>query len=72
MVVDLRALNAAVTGMHLERAIERSMLLLADARARFALSQQPSAATAAAQSKARLRSANIENRLFSGAALGAC
>ena len=60
VVADLRALNAAVTGMQLERASERSMLLLADARARFALSQQPTAATAAAQSKARPRSVNIE------------
>ena len=71
MVADLRALNAAVSGTQLERAIERSMLLLADARARFALSQQPSAAAATAQSKARPRSANIEKR-FSGAASAAC
>lgn len=72
VVADLRALNAAVTGTQLERAIERGMLLLTDARARFALSQQPGAATAAAQSKARPGSALVERRLFPGAASAAC
>ncbi|KAK9825392.1 hypothetical protein WJX81_008451 [Elliptochloris bilobata] len=60
VVVDLRALNCAVTGTQLERAIERSALLLADVRARFALSQQPGAAMTAAHSKEKPRFAKAE------------
>jgi hypothetical protein len=47
VVGDLRALNAAVTGTQLERAVERASLLIADARARFARGQQLGAAAAA-------------------------
>lgn len=53
MVADLRALNAAVTGKQLEFAMERALLLAADAMSRFAQSKEQGTVASASHGRVR-------------------